>query len=469
MSNNELNKNAVLDPQEQPVWDENPKIVNPILGIEDKPKTWWEGLLYGWQHTLVDISPFVLPLLVATAAGLGPEEGAAWVSRALFAMGIATIIMTTIGNRLPIIQGPSATVTGALTSVVSIYGIPALWGAIFVGALIEWAVGASKILGVLRKVFPVVVSGIVVISIGFSLGRTAVGWMVGDGSTTNFILGVAVIVCIFVLQFGTKKIARGIISRGAIFFSIWIVGVGLAGIMGKVNWGIVAAKPWFAFPGFFPYGGPGFGWKFVGGAIVGVLVGYLGSMVESIGDYAATCAVSGEVYRVKHMNKGIAAEGLGCMIASIFGGIPCTSYTQNIGIIATTRIASRYVVRISAVILMLYGLSPKFGALLVAIPRPVIGAVFVVVCGSIAMSGIQLVGSAKSTPSNSFVVGTTLMFAIGLPVYSTYVVGDWTKSLAPLAQLFLTNTVVLAVVMGILLNLVLNVIFKGDQEEEENI
>ncbi|WP_372996620.1 uracil-xanthine permease family protein [Lutispora sp.] len=467
MSNPELNTNTVFDPQEQPVWEENPRIVKPILGIEDKPKTWWESLLYGWQHTLVDISPFVLPLLVATAAGLGPEEGAAWVNRGLFAMGIATLIMTTFGNKLPIIQGPSATVTGALTSVASIYGLQALWGAIFVGAIVEFLVGVSKVLGVLRKIFPVIVSGIVVISIGFSLGRTAVGWMVGDGSITNFILAAAVIICIYILQFATKNIAGGIISRGSIFFSIWIVGVGLAGIMGQVDWSIVASKPWFAFPGFFPYGGPGFGWKFVGGAIIGVLVGYLGSMVESIGDYAATCAVSGEIYKVKHMNKGIAAEGIGCLIASIFGGIPCTSYTQNIGIIATTKIASRFVVKVSACILMLYGLSPKFGALLVAIPRSVIGAVFVIVCGSIAMSGIQLVGSAKPTTANSYIVGTTLMLAIGLPVYCQYVVGDWTATLSPLLRLFLTNTVVIAVIVGIILNLLLNVAFKGEQEEVE--
>ena len=137
MSNAELNKNAVLDPQEQPVWEENPRIVKPILGIDDKPNTWWESLLYGWQHTLVDISPFVLPLLVATAAGLGPDEGAVWVSRGLFGMGLATLLQTTFGNKLPIIQGPSATVTGALTSVVALYGMPAMWGAILVGGIIE--------------------------------------------------------------------------------------------------------------------------------------------------------------------------------------------------------------------------------------------------------------------------------------------------------------------------------------------
>lgn len=455
------------DRQEQAVWEENPKIFEPILGIEDKPKTWWESLLFGWQHTLVDISPFVLPLIVAMAAGLSAEEGAAWVSRGLFTMGIATFIMTIIGNRLPIIQGPSATVTGAVASVAGLYGLPAMWGGIFVSSIVEMLVGLSGILGALRKVFPVVVSGTVVITIGFSLGRTATGWMIGDGSASNFILAAAVILMIFILQFTTRNIAGGIIAKGSIFFSIWIVGIGLASMMGQVNWGLVASKPWFELPKLLPYGGPGFGWKFGIGAIIGVFVGILGSMVESIGDYAATCAVSGETYKVKHMNKGIFAEGLGCLVASLFGGIPVTSYTQNIGIIATTKIASRYVVQIAAGILMLYGLSPKFGALIVAMPRSVIGAVFVIVCGSIAMSGIRLVASAKPSTSNSFLVGTTLMLAISVPIYSKYVLKDWVATLSPLVKLFLTNTVVIAVLLGIVLNILLNMVFKGNEQEEE--
>ena len=86
------------------------------------------------------------------------------------------------------------------------------------------------------------------------------------------------------------------------------------------QWSLVAEKAWFEFPKLFPYGGPGFGWKFGVAAILGILAGYLGSMVESLGDYAATCAVSGEIYIVKHMNKGIFAEGLGSVVASMFGG-----------------------------------------------------------------------------------------------------------------------------------------------------
>ena len=102
------------------------------------------------------------------------------------------------------------------------------------------------------------------------------------------------------------------------------------------------------------------------------------------------------------MNRGIFAEGLGSAIASFLGGLPCTSYTQNIGIIATTRVASRFVVQIAAVILILYGLCPKFGALLVAMPRAVLGGVFVIVCGMIAVSGIKLLSTAKNIPPQTF-------------------------------------------------------------------
>lgn len=453
---------------EQVVWDEMPEMFEPLLKVDEKPDTWWESLLYGWQHTLVDITPLVFPLIVAAALKLTPEQGIALVSSTLFAMGIGTLVQTTIGNRLPIIQGPSITVGGTVMSVGVIFGLPALWGGIFVGGLIEAIIGASKILGMLRKVFPITVTGIVIICIGLNLGMTAVGWMIGNGDIVNFVLAATVIALIYFLQLKAKSFANGTISRGAIFFSIWIVGLGLAGMMGKVNWELIYSRPWFALPQFFPYGGPGFGWTFAIGAVIGLLAGYLGSIVESIGDYAATCAVAGEKYKVKHMNKGIMAEGIGCMIASTVGGLPVTSYTQNIGVIASTKIASRYVIQVAAVILMLYGLSPKFGALLAAIPQPVLGGVFVIVCGSIVTSGIRLVTSAKNTDNNNLLVGMTVLLAVGMPVYVKSVLPQWLAGLSPFAKLLATNTVVIAVIAGILLNLVLNHLLGEPEEKAEN-
>lgn len=190
-------------------------------------------------------------------------------------------------------------------------------------------------------------------------------------------------------------------------------------------------------------------------AVLIILAGYFGSMVESLGDYAATCAVADETYRTEHMSRGIFAEGLGSLLAASIGGMPCTSYTQNIGIIATTRVASRFVVQVAACILMLYGLCPKFGALLVAMPRAVLGGVFVVVCGMIAVSGIQLLGAADLDGPNALVVGTTLIAAVAVPGYVKGALGQVRLDALPsVVGLLLTNTVVLAVVVGVSLNAV---------------
>lgn len=435
---------------------ETPRIV---FGIDERPRRFWESLLYGWQHTLVDISPFVLPLAVATALGFGAADSARLINLVLVAMGVATLIQTTLGNRLPIIQGPSATVTGALVSVAATSGGPAMWGAAFAGALAETALGASRLVGVLRRFFPPAVSGVVIVTIAFSLGQFAARLTLGDGSRQNFLFAGAAVASILALQFLGRRVLGGLLSRGAIFISIWAVGLGLGSALGAVDWPLVAAKPWFGLPGFFPWGGPwggpGFGWELVPAAVVGVAVGYLGSVVESIGDYAATCEVAGETYTVQHMNRGIFAEGLGCTVALALGGLPVTSYTQNIGVIATTGVASRFVVRVAAGILLLYGLCPKFGALLVAMPRPVLGGVFLLVCGMIAVAGLRLLASAPDTPENAVVIGASLVPAIVVPVTVRAQLPEWLSAQAPLVQLLLTNPVVLGMLLAIGLNLLL--------------
>ncbi len=448
------------------VWDADIRIQEPIYGIDERPESIWESILYGWQHTLVDISPFVLPLAIAGAAGMGAGETARFINFCLFAMGIATFIQTTIGNRLPIIQGPSATLTGTLAPIASQFGLGVMWGSAFIGGLVEMLIGASRVLRFLKRFFPPVVSGVVIVCIGLALGQLAVKLTIGNGALKNFLYAGGVMVLIFLLQLRTAHLAKGIFARGAIFFSIWAIGLGAASLWGDVNWELVQQKPWLAMPGFFPYGNLFSGWEYNLAAIVAVFAGYIGSMVESIGDYAATCAVSGENYKVTHINRGIFAEGLGSALAAIVGGLPCTSYTQNIGIIATTRVASRFIVQIAAIILILYGICPKFGALLVAIPGSVLGGVFVIVCGMITMSGIRLLHAAKQSSANFLLVGATLVISLGVPIYTKFVLGkEWLQHLPSFPRLLATNTVVLAVILSVALNVFLNLLLKGDTEE----
>ncbi|HSR66511.1 MAG TPA: solute carrier family 23 protein [Acidobacteriota bacterium] len=425
-----------------------------LYGVDERPASLWESLLYGWQHTLVDISPFVLPLGLAAALGFDDLQTAQLISFGLLGMGLATILQTTIGNRLPIIQGPSATLTSSIIPVASQMGPAAMWGAVFAGGLVEAALGASRLLSLLRRYFPPLVSGIVVTVIGLSLARLAARLTLGDGSASNFAFAGGVLALILLLQFGPGK--QGILQRGAIFFSIWAVGLGIGSLTGSVSWDLVARQPWLQPPRLFPYGFPGGGWEFSLAAVLAVLAGYLGSVMESVGDYAATCTVAQKRLTSRHINRGIFSEGLGCAAVSLLGGMPCTSYTQNVGIIAATGVASRHVVRVAALFLIAYGLCPKFGALLVAIPRPVLGGVFLLVCAQIVLSGLKLLKNSLQTPSQGLTAGLSLVISLSLPLYTFSPPPTSALHSAPLLiQLTISNPVVLAVTLSIALNLLL--------------
>ncbi len=425
-------------------------------GVDERPKRVWESLLYGWQHTLVDISPFVLPLAVASAIGMDPSQQAELISFTLLAMGVATLIQTTVGNRLPIIQGPSATIIGVMAPVGAQLGAAAMWGGALVGAAVETLFGATGALGLLRRFFPPLVSGVVIMTIGLSLGQLAVRLSIGSGSPSEVSFAAATVALVLVLQTFGRTIAGGLVARAAVFLSIWIVGLLVGGALGEVDWAFVAQKPWLQVPRLFPHGSP-LGWDYRMVAVAAIFAGYLGSMVESVGDYVATCEVAGEKFERRHVDRGIVAEGVGCLVATALGGMPCTSYTQNVGIIAATGVASRHVVRIAACILLLYGLCPKFGALLVALPRPVLGGVFLIVCALIVMSGVGLLRRAANTAVNRLVAGLSLLTALGVPLYVTNGLGGaWLEQSAMFTRVALTNPIVLGVALAITLNAVLN-------------
>ena len=182
-------------------------------------------------------------------------------------------------------------------------------------------------------------------------------------------------------------------------------------------------------------------------------IGYLGSIAESIGDYAGTCAVSGVVYRVRHMNRGITVEGIASAVGPLFGALPLTTYAQNTGVIATTRVASRRVVQVAALLLLLYGLSPKLGALLVLIPRPVVGAVFLIICGMIAATGLRLLATGENDDTHYLTTAVTLALALTLPLVAVHAIGS---RACRRSRLMLSNGVVLAVVLGVGLNALLS-------------
>ncbi len=441
------------DAGEEPVWPEELEVARPFYGVDDVPPP-GETLLYAWQHTLVDVSPFLLPMLIAAAVGYPPAAAAAMVSACLVCMGVFTFVNVTWGNRLPAVLGPSATDTGAMASAGAIFGAPAMWTAGFVGGVFETVVGASGILGPLRRFLPPYVCGIVVVTIGFSLARVAGGWIFADPRPELLGLAGATIATVVALTVLGHRLRVGVLARGALLVSLLFWGVLVAGVLGLADlpaWGRAA---WFGLPRPFALGSPDLGWDLAAGAIVGVVVGYIGSITESIGDYAATCAVAGVPYRLRHIRRGITVEGIASAAGCFFGALPLTTYSQNVGVIATTGVASRRVIQVAAGILVLYGLSPKVGTLLVVIPRPVVGAVFLVVCGMIATAGLRLLAHGRKDEVTHLVTAVALVPAVTLPLVAG-ANAEWFAALPPLARLFLSNSVVLAITLGVLLNGVL--------------
>lgn len=438
------------------VWQEELEVVVPVYRVDDVPPP-LETLLYAWQHTLVDVSPYVLPLIVAGAVGYGPEQAAAMISACLVLMGLSTFANATWGNRLPSVLGPSATDTGAMATAGSIYGAPAMWMAGFVGGLFEIVVGATRMLVPLRRFLPPSVCGIVVLTIGASLARVAAGWIFASPDPALLSLAGGAVLSILLLTVIGHRLRLGVLARGAIFFSLILFGVLIAGAMGLADFSALERARWLGLPRLFAFGGPGLGWELAAGAVFGVIVGYLGSIAESIGDYAGTCAVSGITYRVRHMRRGITVEGIASAVGPLFGALPLTTYSQNTGVIATTRVASRRVVQVAALLLLLYGLSPKLGALLVLIPRPIVGAVFLVICGMIATVGLRLLACGTKDEAWLLTTAITLIAALSLPPVAM-AQKEWYAALPPLAKLFLGNAVVLAITLGILLNAALRAV-----------
>ena len=451
--------------QEELVYsvNESKKTIETVIDIDEKPDSWSKTILYGLQMTLVNFTPFIWASAFVTIAGLPEEILPTLVSTCFIAMGIGTLIQTKWGNKLPLVQGPSASVMTIMGNVTNVFGFAAMWGAVIVGGIIEFLIGASRMIGYLKKFIPPAVIGAVVATIGFVASKIAVTWIFSEPNPINLFLAFTA----FIIALTLKLKFEGFLGQGFILISTFIVGIILSTILGEFNWNAVAAEPWFSLPEFFPFQDlEGYGprpFVLVSGAIIGGFTGYIGSMFESLGDYAAVTSICGVDYKVKHMNKGIAAEGIGCTISGLIGALPVTSYTQNIGIIAATGVASKFVVQIAAVIFILYGLSPKLATLLVTIPTPVIGGVFLITAALIMFSGFDLILSEKRNFTNTVIAGTTLGAAIMIPFFAETTGANWVNSLNQFLQMYLTGHIFIAVTFGIALNFIIKYVLKVDK------
>lgn len=402
-----------------------------IYGLDDRPP-FPRAVMLALQHALTMFGATVsIPLLFGPAMGMDQDQIAALISSVMLCSGMATFIQATFGSRLPIIQGVSFSFIGAfffiITSVKENGGTPSeimqyIAGAIIAGALFEMVVGFSGLMGFVRRYLSPLVVGPVIMLIGLALYQHGAPKAGTDWSVSGSTIGL-VILFSFVFSRRSKlfrlfPILLAIVIMVGICWALTAAGVFQPDHPSYVNLASFRSSSWVRVnPSeiVFPWGLP----KFDIGFMLAVLAGYLASMIESFGDYHACSHMAGGGDPTsQQISRGIGCEGIGCALTGVFGGFSSTSYSENIGLIGLTKVGSRYVIQIAAVILVALGLFAKVGALGAAIPGPIVGGLYCSLFGLIAAVGMQQLSKCNlNSDRNLFVAGFSLFMGLSIPAY----------------------------------------------------
>lgn len=399
-----------------------------------------QAIPLGLQHVLAMFVGNLTPLLVIMGA-CGADEFAgiriALLQNAMIVAGLVTLVQLysigPIGGKVPIIMGTSSGFIGVFRSIVDIMGggviaYGAIMGASIIGGLFETVLGAF--IKPLRKFFPPVVTGTVVLSIGLSLISVGVGSFGGGTSAKDYgsLENLAVALLVMIIILACKHCTKGITSSSCILIGIFM-GYTICTVMGLIlpttaftpdgieytkawviNWNQVADASWFSVPSLFPVK-PVFDIR----AVLPVLIMFIVTAVETVGDISG--CIEGGMSREAtddELAGGVMCDGAGSTFAALFGVLPNTSFSQNVGLVAMTKVVNRTALTCGAVFLVLCGLLPKLSAIISIMPQSVLGGAAVIMFSSIVMSGIQLVTKETLTSRNLSIVSVALGLGYGL-------------------------------------------------------
>ena len=379
-----------------------------LFNVEDKPP-FGLGLLLAAQHLLAALGGIIaVPLVIGNVLQLPTADTIVLVNAALLISGVVTIIQCLgigpIGIRLPSVMGTSFTfVAAALAIGFSEDGVAGILGASLVGSLVM--IIGSFFMPSIRKLFPPVVTGTVVTMIGLSLIPVAVDWFAGGqrgepqyATPENLTMALFVLALVVILvQWG-----KGIFSAAAIVIGM-LAGYCVALALGWVNFDGVKQAQVFALPQ--PLH---FGLSFPISGIIGMSIAYLVTIVESSGNFLALGNATKTEITGDHLRRGVLCDGVGSALAAIMSTTPFSSFSQNIGVISLTGVASRCVVAMTGGLLVLAGLFPVFGALIVSIPLPVLGGAGLMMFAMIIAAGIQMLDKVERTKRNGLIIAISI-------------------------------------------------------------
>ncbi|KPN31912.1 uracil transporter [Halolamina pelagica] len=397
-------------------------------GVDERPPM-VESALLGLQHYLTMVGANIaVPLALATAMGMPAEYQPLYIGTFFVVSGVGTLLQTVVGNRYPIVQGATFSMLAPALAIIGFVGtgnweqaILALQGAIIVGGLVEIVFGYLGVMGWLKRYLSPVVIAPTIALIGLSLFSAP---QVAAAQQAWWLLGLTVLLIVGFSQyvddahrvFRLYPVLLGIAVAWVLATGLSVVGVIPASSPAFVDLSVVANASLIQVPAPLQWGMPTFRTSFV----IGMFAGVVASMIESFGDYHAVARLAGErAPSARRINHGIGTEGVATVFAGIMGtGNGSTSYSENIGAIGLTGVASRFVIQVGAVLMLIAGFVGYFGALITTIPDPIVGGLYVAMFGQIAAVGLSNLKHVDLDSSrNAFIVGISLFLGLAMPAY----------------------------------------------------
>lgn len=424
--------------------------IDPIYELDGKiPVS--KAVPFGLQHILAMFVANIAPILIVAGVVKMPvEQSGALVQSAMLVAGIGTLIqlypLWRIGSGLPIVMGISFTFVSIACVIGAKYGYGGVMGAVLIGGLLEGLLGLGA--KYWRRLIPPIVAATVVTSIGFSLLSVGANSFGGGFGNPNFGDAPYIIVGSITLAscIGFNIFAKSFYKQLSVLFGL-VVGYIVAYAMGMVNLSKMAEIKLLAIPQLLP-----FTMEFHPDAIFAFFLIFLVSATETIGDTSAMTAIGlRRNVKEKEISGSIVCDGLVSSLSSIFGCLPITSFSQNVGLIAMTKVVNRFAIMTGAVIMIMAGLFPALGVLLASLPEAVLGGCTLMMFGSIVVSGVQMIAGCGYNTRN--VTIASLALSIGIGFTQTPAIFKIFPDL--IKNVFAENCVAVVFIVAMVLNLIL--------------
>ncbi|MBQ9167616.1 MAG: purine permease [Oscillospiraceae bacterium] len=410
-----------------------------------------KSIPFGLQHVLAMFVANIAPIMIVSGTcGLTAQETASLIQTAMIVAGIGTLVQLfaiwKIGARLPIVMGISFTFVSIFCYVGPQWGYEAVIGAVIAGGIVEGLLGFFA--KYWRKIISPIVAACVVTAIGFSLLSVGANSFAGGsgaedfGSWQNWLLGTVTLICCICFNI----FAKGHLKQLSVLFGL-VVGYIVALCMGMVDFSALEGVGIISVPKLFPYK-PTFNLS----AIVSVTMIFLVSATETIGDTSAmTSTVLGREATDREISGSLACDGFLSSLSACFGCLPITSFSQNVGLLAMTKVINRYTIATGAGIMIIAGIFPAVGAVLATLPEAVLGGCTIMMFGNIVISGLQMIGACGFTQRNITIAALSLSVGLGF----TQVPEMFTIFPDIIRTIFAENCVAVVFLTAIILNLVM--------------